>query len=608
MTGEKAIRLLMTGNEAIAHGAIDAGVGYAGCFPGGPTTEVVYALADLARDEKPHVEWATNEKVALESASGAAMSGVRAMSVMKHFGVNNAADQLFSINLMGLPGIVMVVGDDPEGHSSHSEQDTRAYPVAAEIPCLEPSSPQDAYEMIPAAYRLSEEAELPIYFRVVKWLCHGSASVELNGEKQNIRSPQWDDRHFQTRPIVEKHLDLHRRLSSLSDKVENWAWNKVEGPEGHAEWGMVAAGYAYAYVRESLDVLGLADRVPVFKLTTINPLPAEGLKRFMSRVKNVLVVEEGEKLIEDRLKMMAFAEGLSIRVAGKEDGVLPEVGELKGEIVRNAIASLTGKAPVWRELPKALAELNASLPQRAAVPRPGNSHRPTVYAIRKFIQRSERKVVFMGDVGEAPSMARPLMKSHAAMGAGIGMAVGAAGVDPSVVALTIVGDGTLFGFALNGLASAVFNRNRVITVVCDNGTMESTGWQPTLTSGKNLTGSAPRLDIATTLQAIGMEVVISVNSRDSQAVLEALERAALAEGPSAVIAVGRYDDCVQYDEIQIDAQAGEELKRFVREFACPALGWDGEKAYIDEWLCTKCGDCAKAYPSAIRAHGKGVKA
>lgn len=599
-------KLLLTGNEAVAYGAMSAGVGYASCFPGGPTTEVVYTLADLAKEGKPYVEWALNEKVALEATSGAAMSGVRTISVMKHFGINNAADQLFAINLMGVGGMVLVVGDDPNGHSSHSEQDTRTYPFAAKIPCIEPSTPQEGYEMIQEAYRISETYELPIYYRLVKWFCHGSNLVELKDNAEAIRAPKWDDKHFQTRPIIKKHLDLQKRLESVNEQFENWAWNSVEGPEGKAPFGIVAAGYAYVLVREAIEALGLGDSIPVFKLTTLNPLPTNSLFKFMKRIETILVVEEGDSLIEERLKVLAFNEGILPKVVGRSGQYLPKAGELKGHGVKAAIATLTETAWKLPVLPDGLLELEKTLPNRQPTPRPGNPHRPTIYAVREFIRTSSKKVVFMGDVGESATIARPLMKSHAAMGAGIGMAIGAAGLDSSSTALTIVGDGTIYGFALNGMASAVYNKNRVVTLVCDNGIMESTGWQPTPTSGENLTGAAPKLDIAATLKGIGMESVVTVDSRDTAGVLEALKSAAEIDGPTAVIAYGRYDDEEPYQEIEIDSVAGKELRTFVKEFACPALGWNGETAYIDQHLCTRCGDCADARPDAIRAIVKEV--
>ncbi|GBF12243.1 thiamine pyrophosphate-dependent enzyme [Tepidibacillus sp. HK-1] len=601
---------LLTGNEAVAYGALKAGVGFAGCFPGGPTTEVVYTLARLANEneDKPHVEFAVNEKVALESASGAAMSGVPAISVMKHFGINNAADQLFSINLMGIPGLVVVVGDDPNGHSSHSEQDTRAYPIAAEIPCIEPSTPQEAYEMIQEAYKLSYKAKLPVYFRLVKWLCHGAAPVELDTEKTVIKEPYWDDTHFQTRPIVEKHIELHKRLEAVTEMFENWSFNRVEGPLGEALFGIIAAGYAYVIVKEAIDALGLTDHVTVFKLTTINPFPRKSLAKFLAGHNKVLIIEEGEAILEEKLKLIAYEENIFVELVGRKGNYIAEAGELKGDKVRSSIAKLAGLSWSAPQLPDDLAELAKSLPQRKPSPRPGNPHRSTIYAVYEFIRRSPRKVVFMGDVGESATMARPLMKSHAAMGAGIGMAIGASSIDPSATALTIVGDGTIFGFALNGLVSAVHNNNRVITLVADNGTMESTGWQPTPTSGMNLTGEAPKVDIAATLRAIGLKSVEVVNSRDTQSVLEALEKVAEIDGPTAVVAIGRYDEVEPaYNRIEIVPENASKLRNFVNEFACPALGWNGEEAYIDEAICTFCGDCSTARPDDIKAILKEVQ-
>ncbi|BDG59182.1 thiamine pyrophosphate-dependent enzyme [Caldinitratiruptor microaerophilus] len=602
-----AMRRLLTGNEAIAHGAFHAGVGYGGCFPGGPTTEVTYTLRDLAAAAggKPYLEWAINEKVALEAASGAAMSGVRSISVMKHFGVNNAADQLFAVALMGVPGLVLVVGDDPGGHSSHSEQDTRNYAFAAELPLIEPANPQEAYDLIQAAFVLSEQAKLPVYFRTVKWLSHWAAPVALTSSPRTpVARPAWDATQYETRPVVDRHRALHEKLVAVGDLVRSWTCNRTEGPEGSARIGVVAAGFAYTYVREALEVLGLRASVPLCKVATLNPLPEWVLVPFLSRCQQVLVVEEGEPLVLDRLKQLAHTAGLNCRLTR---GTVPTVGELTPDSVLEAIASLAGVGVASPAPPASLKALAATLPERQPAPRAGNPHRATFYAVRRFIREAPRQVIFMGDVGEAPVVARRWMKSHATMGGGIGMAIGAAGADPDVIALTTCGDGTLLGFALGGLASAVYNRNRVITLICDNGTMESTGWQETATTGRNLTGPAPVLDIPGTLRALGLDRVEEVDARDAGAVLAALNRCAAENGPTAVVAVGRYTDDYPYVSVEIDEVQAPGLKSFVEDFACPALGWDGQRAYIDKAACVCCGDCARAAPTgAIRAIPKGV--
>ena len=396
---------LLSGNAALAQGALDAGVSFVAAFPGGPTSSLVYALAAADRGDGvgPHVQWSLNEKVAVESAAGAAMGGVRSMVVMKHFGANNAADMIFAAPLMFVPGLVIVVGDDPHGHTSHSEQDTRPYPVAADMPCLEAASPQEAYDMARRAFELSEELGVPVYLRIVKWLSDWSATVRT-ATPVPARVPSWDSHHFQSRPIIGQHRRLHETLSTAAAITGRWGFDRVSGPEGPVPLGVVAAGNAYQFVVEALSRVGATGSVPMLKLSTINPLPETLVLPFLARCEEVLVVEEIEPVVQNAVAALCVRAGLSPRLSGRSGGPFEPVDELTPASVTAAVSAV-----IERQSPPIGAPVQswsgAPLPDRRAAPRPGNAHRPTFYALRRFAARHPN-FVFMGDVGESAAMGR----------------------------------------------------------------------------------------------------------------------------------------------------------------------------------------------------------
>lgn len=594
---------LMSGNEAVALGAIRAGVGFVAAFPGGPTTGLVDVLAELAQEGSTRVQWSLNEKVAVEAAAGAAMGGVRSLAVMKHFGANNAADMIFAAPLMFIPGLVIAVGDDPHGHTSHSEQDTRSYPIAADMPCLEPASPQEAHEMVGRAFELSEALRVPVYLRLVKWLCDWTASVRPITDQHPVASPAWDTHHFQSRPVVGQHQALHAALARVPAITAAWGIDRLEGPSGPASLGVVAAGNAHSFVVEALTRAGAIGAVPIAKIGTINPLPAELLVPFLARCERVLVIEEIEPIVEERVAALATRARLAVEVGGRSTGHLSPVGQLTPELVGRAVNDALGRQqPV--DFSRPVAELAAMLPDRPAAPRPGNPHRPTFHALRRFAKRQPR-FVFMGDVGEAASIGRPVMKAHSAMGAGIGMAIGAASSDPEATVVTVVGDGTLYGFAVSGIADAIYNQARLIIVVVDNATMESTGGQPTPTSLAGLRGVERRLDIETMLRGLGVSRVERVDSRDVAAVEAALDRAATGAGVAAIITEGRFDERPRVPGLRLDPERAAERRWEIEEFGCPALGFVESRAVIDQAQCVRCGDCIQVAPDAISVTAEG---
>ncbi len=341
-------RVLLMGNEAIARGAIEAGVGVAASYPGTPASEILETLALAAPKLGFHAEWSVNEKVAFEVAAGASITGVRALTSMKNAGLNWVMDMFMTLVYGGVRGgFVIAVGDDPDAHYSSNEQDTRFAAFYGEIPCLEPANPQEAKEMTRYAFELSERLELPVFVRSVTRICHASGDVELGKIEKPERKPVFD-RHWKLPwrwnvygppGPVEKHRWLHEQMPQMKKLVETLPWNKLE-LRGKPTFGIIASGIGASYAREAVKMLGLENKVAFLKLGTPTPLPEQLVGRMLKSVKSVLVVEEGEPLVELQVRGLAKDVNPDIKLLGKLTGSVPPVGEINTDIVAHALAEL----------------------------------------------------------------------------------------------------------------------------------------------------------------------------------------------------------------------------------------------------------------------------
>ena len=544
---------LLSGNEAIARGAYEAGVKVAAAYPGTPSTEILEYLAEY---EGLHAEWAPNEKVAVEVALGASMAGARAIAVMKHVGVNVAADPIFTASYTGVKGgLVIVTADDPEMHSSQNEQDNRHYAIAAKIPMLEPSDSAEAKAYTRLAFSLSERFDVPVFLRTTTRVSHATGAVVLGDVEPPavplgfVEEPaKWVMLPVNAR---KRHVLVEARMRALREFAETFEGNRIEW--GDRSLGIITAGVAYQYVREAFP------DASVLKLGLAHPLPERLVRAFAAGVKRLIVVEELDPIIETHVK------ALGIPVEGKDR--IPLLGELNPRIVRQAIS---GEAAPVRE--------PAIVPNRPPNLCAGCPHRSLFFALNKC------KVTVTGDIGCYTLSALPPLKSMdtcVCMGASIGTAFGmerALGEAARGKVVAVIGDSTFVHSGITGLINVVYNRGFSTVIILDNGTTAMTGAQDHPGTGKTLQVEAThRLDLAALCRAIGVEHVYTVNPHDQETTEAVLRREINRDAPSVVIARA---SCVLLPEHRAERRPALEVVedlcngcKACGKLGCPAIEW-----------------------------------
>jgi indolepyruvate ferredoxin oxidoreductase alpha subunit len=502
---------LLSGNEAIARGAFEAGVKVASAYPGTPSTEI---LENFVQYEGVYAEWAPNEKVAVEVAIGASMGGVRALAAMKHVGVNVAADPIFTASYTGVRGgLVIVTADDPELHSSQNEQDNRHYAVAAKMPMLEPSDSHEAKEFTRLSYDLSERFDTPVFLRTTTRISHAKGVVRLDTPSGPPFAPGFvrDPAKWVMLPVNAKkrHILVEERTKALREFAETFEGNRIEW--GDRSLGIVTAGVSYQYVREAFP------DASVLKLGLVYPLPERLFREFAAGVSRVVVVEELDPYLETHVK------ALGIPAEGKE--LIPIVGELDPRIVRKGI---TGEAAPVRA--------PETVPPRPPNLCPGCPHRGLFFALKKL------KVAVTGDIGCYTLAALPplgAMDTCVCMGASIGNAHGmekALGADGAGKVVSVIGDSTFLHSGITGLMDIVYNKGCSTVILLDNSITAMTGAQENPSTGKTLHGEPThRVDLPGLCRALGVEHVYIVNPHDMEQTEAVLRREIARPAPSVVI-------------------------------------------------------------------------
>lgn len=463
---------LLSGNEALAHGAWESGIRVATGYPGTPSTEI---LETLARMPDVYAEWCPNEKVAVDVAVGAAYAGSRSMAVMKHVGLNVAADSLFYASLTGLEaGMILICADDPGMHSSQGEQDSRRYAEFARIPCLEPSDSQEAKDSVPAALDLSERFDTPVLLRVTTRISHSYGIVEIDADRDlpqrdNPPSYRIDARKYVMVPgnARRRHPVIEDRIRRLSEYANSFNGNRVE--MGDRGLGIVTHGIAYQYAREVFTTASFC------RLGMTYPLPSRLIREFASKVDRLVVIEELDPVIEEEIKLMG------IECEGKS--IFPMAGELCPETVREC--AIAAGLSDGSSRPERIHLDGILLPPRPPVLCPGCPHRGVFVVIRKL------KLVVNGDIGcYTLGFLPPLGALHSCgcMGASIGQAHGVskAGIQQKHVA--VVGDSTFFHSGMPALLNVAYNQSDTITIILDNHSTAMTGHQPHPGTGRTLQG------------------------------------------------------------------------------------------------------------------------
>lgn len=582
------------GNGAIAYGALKAGVNLVSGYPGTPSSEIVETVAK-AKPEGVHVEWSVNEKAAMEVAAAASYSGARTLVTMKQVGLNVASDPLMSLAYVGVKGgMVVVSADDPGPISSQTEQDTRRFAEFARIPVFDPSSPEEAYEMIQDAYECSEKYATPVLFRPTTRVDHAYAAID-RPEKFSLQrvsgfiknSKKWV---IFPRLSFANHAMIEKRNVEIGEEFSSYRYNTVEG--GNSEKAVVASGISYAYAKEFLKDY---PEVKLIRIGTPYPFPESFVKKALEGVTEVLSLEELSPYNEEQIARLCGRNGILLSIRGKLTGDVPASGELS----TNLIAGILRK---YLELPGEASEIDVSdapeLPVRPPVLCAGCPHRASFYAVKKAMKG--RNCYFCGDIGcytLGNAMPLDMCDTCLCMGAGITMAQGFTWMDKEGTGFAFVGDSTFFASGMTGVVNAVYNNANMILCVLDNSTTAMTGHQPHPGTGRNMMGDiVEKVDIASVLKGIGVSTVLTVNPFNLQEAMGAVRMCADLPGVKAIIFKS---PCVAISKPTGKCHITESCLncgKCIKEIGCPGLIRVDGQVTIDPNLCTGCGLCSQICP------------
>ena len=570
---DTATRELLSGDEAIARGAFEAGISVATAYPGTPSTEITETIA--ARYPSIDAQWSPNEKAAMEVALGASMGGARTIVSMKHVGLNVAADPLFTASYTGVVGgLVVITADDPSLHSSQNEQDNRWYARAAKVPMLEPSDSQEAKDFVVKAIEISETFDTPVLLRITTRIAHSRTIVEFKDPVAPVAAQPFEARRdkFVMIPAYarRRHKTVEDRLQSLAAYAEESVLNTID--KGSSELGIITSGVTYQYVKEAFP------QASVLKLGLTFPLPVGLVSRFFESVERCVVVEELDDILCTEIRSLGF------EVEGKTD--IFRLGELNVDRVRAIVdgAHVEPDAVKVAGRPPALCS--------------GCPHRATFHVLKKC------KAIITGDIGcYTLSVLPPLemMESCVCMGASIGMAFGlrkALAADEAKRVVGVIGDSTFFHSGVTGLIDAVYNRATGLIMILDNRTTAMTGRQGHPGTGQALSGQGSEISIEDLCRALGVAYVATVDPLDVKA-LESEVRAAMEREGVNVIVARR--PCVlisrpkERNIVKLDADKCK-LCGICLSTGCRAITKGEKSVIIDDTLCVGCGLCAQICP------------
>ncbi len=613
----------LTGNQAFAHAALEAGVRVCAGYPGTPSSEVIETVAQAhaaGTAEGVHVEWSTNEKAALELLAGASYAGARTLFTCKQVGLNVASDALMSLNYVGVKGgMVLYVADDPGPISSQTEQDTRRFAAFAKVPVFDPATPEQGCEMMEAAYELSEQYKTPVIMRPTTRICHASTFVEVADHTVALqpegfkRDPRWV---IFPKRAYEAHEEINKRLVCIADEYAEGLlsrFNPIIETQSNPRLGIVAGGISYAYTREALRQLSdqaargelldssdsVIDTLPAYRLIQVGtpyPFPTKRMAKFVEGLDEVIVFEELDYVLEDEMLKLAGRLHASFEVRGKQTGDTTTRGENTIDAIADQLRSYFG-LKLRSKTTQAQEIAMPAPPARPPLLCPGCPHRGSFYATKAAFRRSSEGL-FCGDIGcYTLGNAKPLdaVDTCLCMGADITIAQGFSIVEPDKKALAFIGDSTFFASGMTGVANAVYNQHDITIVVLDNATTAMTGSQPHPGTGVTLMGPRSKpISIEEVLRALGVRVITRANPLHLDDAIAAAKEAIAYDGPSAII----YESpCIKLIKparpAEVDQDACIGCGRCVLKLGCPALSWDAENRHplVDSSLCNGCGLC-----------------
>ena len=568
------MKKLLLGNAAVARGAYEAGVKVVSSYPGTPSTEITESIVEY---KDVYVEWAPNEKVAAEVAIGASIAGGRAMSCMKHVGLNVMADPVFTVSYIGANGgLVFCVADDPGMHSSQNEQDSRHYAEAAKIMMLEPSDSSECKEFTKKAFSLSEEYDTPVFIRLSTRVSHSQSLVELQEPENVVLKPYEKNipKHVMMPAMAKgRHVVVEERTLKLKALAENCEFNTVEN--NGSKIGVIAAGTTYVYAKDALG-----DKADFLKLGMVYPLPEQLIRDFADAHDELWVIEELDPVIENHVK------ALGIKCKGKENFTL--LGEYSQNMIKKAVLGIETEAVA-----------DPIIPNRPPVLCVGCPHRGTFYVLKKL------GVTVSGDIGcYTLGAVAPLQSvdTTICMGASVSAAHGMAkarGEEFNKKLVSIIGDSTFIHSGITGLIDIVYNKGNNTVIILDNSITGMTGHQDNPTTGKTIRGEATKqVDLIALCKAVGVERVRVEDPFDLTGFEKAVREELAAEEPSVIIA---QRPCallktVKYTgHCKVDADNCKSCKMCMK-LGCPAISFKDGKAVIDNSQCNGCGLCLGVCP------------
>ena len=569
------MKKLLLGNAAVARGAYEAGVGVVASYPGTPSTEIT---EEIVKFDEIYAEWSPNEKVAGEVAIGASIAGARAMSCMKHVGLNVMADPIFTVSYTGVNGgLVFCVADDPGMHSSQNEQDSRHYAKASKIMMLEPADSSECKEFTKSAFSLSEEFDTPVFIRLSTRVSHSQSMVELSDrEDVGVKPYEKNIGKFVMMPAnaVKRHVVVEDRIKALTQFAETSELNKIE--ENGSKIGVVTAGIAYMYAKEALS-----NKVDYLKLGMVYPLPEKKLIDFAKKYDKVYVIEELDPIIETHLK------SLGIQCIGKE--VFTLLGEYTPAMIKKAI--LGEDAPEF-------ATVDEQIPVRPPVMCAGCPHRGTFYVLKKL------GLVVSGDIGcYTLGAVAPLQSvdTTICMGASVSAAHGMAkaqGPEFNKKLVSVIGDSTFMHSGITGLVDIVYNKGNNTVIILDNSITGMTGHQENPTTGKTIRGEVTRqVDLIKLCQAVGIDHVVVADPFDVKNFEKVVKEEVMREEPSVIIA---QRPCALLKGVKYTGHCKITDKckncKMCMKLGCPAITVKDDKVVIDATQCNGCGLCVNVCP------------
>jgi len=602
----------LMGNEAIALGAVAAGVNLVTGYPGTPSTEVLETIAKH-RTGTLYVEWSVNEKVAMEAAAGAAYAGARSMVTMKQVGLNVASDPLMSLEYIGVKGgMVVLVADDPGPISSQTEQDTRHFAAFSKLPCFDPCSAQEAYEMVQEAFTYSEKYGTPVFLRPTTRVCHGYASVAVKDrEEYLVHQPEGfikDSGRWVIFPRLsyQNHMKIEERNITLAEDFSSYSRNHIypaSEENKSLKKGIASGGISFTYALETLEQIGMAR---LFKVATPHPFPEKLALTFLEGLDEVLCLEELDPVIERELTYICGKYHLSTKIYGKLSHHVKNAGENSRNSVNENIIDFLGVSICDEDLPDCPESSAPPLPVRPPVLCAGCPHRASFYAVKTAMKG--RKTIFCGDIGcytLGNAMPLDMVDTCLCMGAGLGISQGIGRIEPDTSCFAFVGDSTFFASAITGVVNAVYNQAEMTLIVLDNSTTAMTGHQPHPGTGQTMMGNVvDKIDIEAVLRGIGLTVVETADPLDFESSVSCVKRVAAEPGVKAIIF---RSPCIAITKpvksMTLDPGKCINCKKCIRELGCPALVIKEGFVHIDNSLCTGCTLCSQICPTGALTGG-----